>query len=163
MNDTKTKKVICPVCQGTNCFKTETDGTFSYLCMRCGRTTNTYFKAGSSQLEAALEKSPDIMNHLQYEDPNTELVWIPSVINIPTRGMIYPMGDRDNWNWAFSPVIELSKEERENYPIPGKKNEYYEQRIGVETEDGMELFGEFEYLEACKKLGITKNIEEQIE
>ena len=30
------------------------------------------------------------------------------------------------------------------------KNEYYEQRIGVETEDGMELFGEFEYLEASK-------------
>ena len=163
MSDAITKKVTCPVCQGANCFETESDGAFSYLCMRCGRSTNTHFKDGSSQLKAALEKSPDIMNHLQYKDPNTELVWIHSVINIPTKGMIYPMGDKDNWNWAFSPVIELSKEEQKNYPIPGKKNEYYEQRIGVETKDGMELFGELEYLEACKKLGITKNIEEQIE
>ena len=162
MADTITKKIICPVCQGANCFKTEADKVSSYLCMQCGRTTNTHFKDGSPQLEAALEKSPDIINTLQYKDPSTELVWIPSVINIPTKGMIYPMGTRDNWNWAFSPVIELSKEEQENYPIPGKENEYYEQRVGVETTDGMELFGEMEYLKACKKLGITKDIEEQI-
>ena len=161
MNDT-TKKVICPVCQGTNCFKTEADGAFSYLCMRCGRTTNTHFKDGSSQLEAALEKSPNIIRDLQHKDSNTELVWIPSVINIPTKGMIYPMGDKDNWNWVFSPVIEISKEEQKKYPVPGKENEYYEQRIGVDIEDGMELFGELEYLEACKRLGITKDIEEQI-
>ena len=36
-------------------------------------------------------------------------------------------------------------------------------RLGVETVDGMELFGQLEYLEACKKIGITKDIEEQIE
>ena len=86
--------------------------------MRCGRTTNTYFKAGSSQLEAALEKSPEIIQSLQYKDQDSELVWIPSVINIPTKGMIYPMGDRNNWNWAFSPIIKLSKDEKKKYPIP---------------------------------------------
>ena len=89
MSDSTTIKVICPVCQGTNCFKTEADGASSYLCMRCGRTTNTHFKDGSSQLEAALEKSPDIIHNLQYKDPNTELVWIPSVINIPTKELFF--------------------------------------------------------------------------
>ena len=162
MNDTTTK-IICPVCKSTNCFKSETDGAFSYLCMRCGSTTNTHFKDGSPQLEEALEKSPKIIQDLKHKDPKTELVWIPSVINIPSRGMIYPMGDRANWNWAFSPIIELSGEEQKKYPIPGKSGEYYESRLGVETIDGMELFGQHEYLEACKKIGITKDVEEQIE
>ena len=64
MNDT-TEKVICPVCQGTNCFKTEADEAFSYLCMRCGRTTNTHFKDGSLQLEAALEnQQADLANDI---------------------------------------------------------------------------------------------------
>ena len=157
-----TTKIICPICESANCFESETDGAFSYLCMRCGSTTNTHFKDGSPQLEEALKNSPQIIQALKYKDPKTELVWIPSVINIPTKGMIYPMGDKDNWNWVFSPVIEISKEEQRKYPVPGKENEYYEQRIGVDIKDGMELFGELEYLEACKKLGITKDIEEQI-
>jgi hypothetical protein len=77
--------------------------------------------------------------------------------------MIYPMGDKNNWNWAFSPILKLTKNEQKKYPIPGTKNEYYEQRLGVETKDGMELFGQLEYIEACKKMGITQDIEKQIE
>jgi DNA-directed RNA polymerase subunit RPC12/RpoP len=162
MSDTTTK-IICPICESANCFESETDGAFSYLCMRCGSTTNTHFKDGSPQLEEALKKSPKIIQALKHKDPKTELVWIPSVINIPSRGMIYPMGDKDNWNWVFSPIIELSGEEQKEYPIPGKSGEYYESRLGVEPVDGMVLFGQHEYLEACKKIGITKDIEEQIE
>ena len=163
MSDSTTIKVICPVCESLNCFETETDGISSYLCLRCGMTTNSHFKDGSPQLKAALEKSPEIIQSLQYKDQDSELVWIPSVINIPSKGMIYPMGDRNNWNWAFSPIIKLSNDEQKKYPIPGTKDEYYEQRLGVETKDGMELFGQLEYVEACKKMGITKDIEEQIE
>ena len=73
------------------------------------------------------------------------------------------MGDKDNWIWVFSPIIELSGEEQKEYTIPGKSGEYYESRLGVEPVDGMVLFGQHEYLEACKKIGITKDIEEQIE
>ena len=163
MINSTTTKVICPVCEGLNCFETETDGNSSYLCLPCGMTTNSHFRDGYPQLKAALEKSPRIIQALQYKDQNSELVWIPSVINIPTKGMIYPIGDRDNWNWAFSPIIKLSKDEQKKYPIPGAKGEHYEQRLGVETKDGMELFGQLEYVEACKKMGITKDIEEQIE
>ena len=163
------QKTQCPLCLGLhdNCFveKTEVDGKpfESYMCFQCGMTTNSHFKDGSPQLKAALEKSPTIIQSLQYKDKDSELVWIPSVINIPAKGMIYPMGDKNNWNWAFSPIIKLSKDEQKKYPIPGTKNECYEQRLGVETKDGLELFGQLEYVEACKKMGITKDIEEQIE
>ena len=163
MSESKTTKVPCPVCKSNNCFKTVTDDISSYLCMRCGNTTNSYFTVGSPQLEEALEKSPEIIKDLKQVDPDTNLVWIPSVINIPSKGMIYPMGHKEKWYWVFSPIVKLSKEERKKYPIPGTKDEYYEQRLGVETVDGMKRFGKLQYLEACKEMGITKDIEEQIE
>ena len=163
MADAKTIKIKCPVCNNSNCFETTTDEVLSYLCLSWGRTTNSYFTDGSEQLIAAIEKSPEIIKDLTYRDPDTNLVWMPSVVNIPSRGIIYPMGDKDNWNWAFSPIIEMSKKEQKDYPIPGKDDEYYESRLGVETGDGLKLFGQNEYVEACKEMGITKDIEEQLD
>ena len=39
------KKVDCPHCSSANCFESteEATETISYLCLRCGYTTNTYF------------------------------------------------------------------------------------------------------------------------
>ena len=64
MSDTTTK-TICPICESANCFESETDGAFSYLCMRCGSTTNTHFKDGSPLLEEALKNSPQIIQALK--------------------------------------------------------------------------------------------------
>ena len=43
MADSKTVKSKCPVCDSSNCFETTTDDILSYLCLSCGRTTNSYF------------------------------------------------------------------------------------------------------------------------
>ena len=39
------KKVDCPHCSSANCFESTEDATdtISYLCFRCGYTTNSYF------------------------------------------------------------------------------------------------------------------------
>ena len=65
MSDSTTTKIRCPVCISLNWFETETNGISSYLCLRCGMTTNSHFKDGSPQLKSALEKSPEIIQSLQ--------------------------------------------------------------------------------------------------
>ena len=51
-------------------------------------------------------------------------------------------------------VVKVDEEEKEKYPILGKDGEYYTERLDVDN--AME-FGQFEFLKACKAMGIVKD------
>ena len=75
------------------------------------------------------------------------MVWFPSVINMGEKGIIYPEGSLNDWNWYYAKVIEIPKEDREKY-------DGHEKRLDVENS---KKFGQFEFMEACKSMGIIKD------
>ena len=72
--------------------------------------------------------------------------------------------DAKKYGWKrFKGMYEYEQNMIAQGHYPGKTDEYYESRLGVETKDGLKLFGQNEYVEACKEMGITKDIEEQLD
>ena len=145
-------KIDCPVCESKNCFETTENDITTYLCLRCGYTSNSLLKQDSKSLEEVMKTTPQLAKDLQIYDYIRELYWIPTVINMGDRGIIYPEGTADSWKWKYAKVTDVPKESQKDYPIPGKDGEYYTTMLDVEN---AEEFENTEFLQACKAMGIT--------
>ena len=126
--------------------KTEVDGKpfESYICFQCGMTSNSYLAFDSEKLEEYTKSHSKLMNDLKVFDKERDIVWFPSVINMGEKGIIYPDGDHVNWHWYYAKVIDIPEEERDKY-------DGHERRLDVEN---AEKFGQFEFMEACKAMGV---------
>ena len=144
-------KIKCPVCKSkAQCFDEYVveDNFHSYLCFRCGYTSNSKFKYGSDELLSSLEASPKLIIELQIADWERDIVWIPSVLNMGPKGIIFPEGTFDDWSWKYAKVVDIPEEDREKYN--GE-----EKRLDVESAN---IYGQHEFLKACKDMGIVKDL-----
>ena len=145
-------KTACPYCKNLSnkCFveQTEIEGEpfSSFMCFNCGMTSNSYLAFDSDKLEEYTKNHSELMNDLKIMDEEREIVWFPSVINMGEKGIIYPDGKLTDWYWHYAKVIDIPEEDREKY-------DGHERRLDVENS---EKFGQFEFMEACKSMGIIK-------
>jgi len=66
--------------------------------------------------------------------------------------MVFANGSKvENWKWAAVKAIEVTEEEKEKYPIPNKKDQYYEHRMDMST---MKMFSEKDFMEALSYIGV---------
>ena len=153
----KDRKVTCPHCGSKNCFESTEEATsvISYLCLKCGYTTNTYFTKESSSLQNSFNTAPTLIKELQFFDETRNLVWIPCVLNMGKKGIIFPRGSRNNWNWNYAKVVDIPKEESEKYPVVGKEGEFYKSRLDVENALKYEWD---DFIGACEEMGITTDL-----
>jgi hypothetical protein len=143
---------ICPRCGSDACYVTEVNQDISnHFCYGCGFQSNTLMRKGELIMEEQMEILPELYKDLKHEDKNGQ-VWFPSTINLPTKGMVFANGSTaDNWKWAAVKSIEVLEEEKEKYPIPGKKGKFYENRMDMTT---MKMFEEHDYMEALSYIGV---------
>ena len=144
-------KCPCDLDTHNNCFveQTEIEGEpfESYMCFKCGMTSNSYLAFDSEKLEEYTKTHSKLMNDLKIIDEKRGIVWFPSVINMGEKGIIYPDGELTDWYWHYAKVVEIPEDERENY-------DGHERRLDVEN---AEKFGQFEFTEACQSMGIIKD------
>ena len=115
------------------CFQSIDDNTgiTSFLDYETGFTSNSKLKIDSDYVKQAEKNQPKLVTELRVLDELREIVWYPSVINIPGKGMIFPMGDKDNWQWEVMKVRDVTEEEKEKYPLPDKEGEYFKTILDV--------------------------------
>jgi hypothetical protein len=145
--------IICPKSKGDACMVTEvTPGIKTYFSFSCGFQTNSLMKEGEDFYKEQISILPELYKDLIWKDPETELMWIPSMVNEPTKGMIFANGpSKDSWGWSAVKAVPVTEEEAEKYPIPGKKGEYYKLRMDMTT---MKNFSEREYIDALSYVGL---------
>ena len=145
-------KIKCPVCKSkAQCFDEYVveDNFHSYLCFKCGYTSNSKFTYGSDELLSSLEASPQLIIELQVADWERDIVWIPSVLNMGEKGIIFPEGKTvDDYIWKYAKVVDIPEEERHKY-------DNYDKRLDVEN---AKTFGYYNFLDACKEMGLTKDL-----
>ena len=143
---------ICKRCGSDACYVTEVnDKINNYFCYGCGFQSNTLMKEGEQIMEEQMELLPELYKDLKYEDEDGQ-TWFPSTVNLPTQGMVFANGSTTgNWKWAAVKSVEVKEEEKEKYPKPGKKDEYYEHRMDMST---MKQFEERDYMEALSYIGV---------
>ena len=126
--------IKCPKSGGDLCYKIEVNKDITnYYSLSCGFWTNSLMKKDSEFYNEQMQLLPELYKDLAWEDPETELIWLPHTINDSINGMVYAAGtDKDNWQWAAVKTIELPEEEKERFKTTHKADmstiTYYPER-----------------------------------
>jgi hypothetical protein len=149
--------MICSRCGSDACYTQEVnDKIKSYYCYGCGFQTNSLMMKNERYFEEQMELLPNLYKELMGEDEEGK-IWMPSMVNLPKTGMVFANGrNASEWKWAAVKAVEVTEEEKSKYPIPGKKDEYYEYRMAMET---LEEFEENNYMDALEYIGVFENQE----
>ena len=145
--------INCPKSGGDLCYKMQvTPEVYNYMSLSCGFWTNSFMIEGHDFYMQQMETLPELYKDLAWVDPETELVWLPNIINIQDKGMIFANGsDISNWGWAAVKAIEIPEEDREKHPIPGTPGEFMKYRMDMKN---MKMFEERDYIEALSHIEI---------
>ncbi len=144
---------ICP-CQRQSdaCYIQEVSSEIkNYMCYGCGFISNSLMKEGERFYEEQIEILPELYKDLFWTDEDGK-IWMPSVVNEPTKGMVFANGASvSNWSWGAVKAVPVKEEEKEKYPIPNKKGEYYQFRMDMTT---LKSFDKFEFIDALEYINV---------
>lgn len=143
--------VKCEICGSDACYHTQGDHNFeSYMCFTCGYSTSSHLKTGSQLVKQTRDSSAELIKDLEIEKGGFH--WFPTVMNIEGKGIVFPDGsNKEEWKWASMLSVPVKEDEKEKYPIPGKKGEFYSHRLDNTT---MVHYDKLEFMDALEKIGM---------
>lgn len=149
-------KIICPVDGGGNCFHERLAEGDVYMSFDCGFASNSHYKIGSEAIKKVLESAPQLVKDLAFDDKSRGIVWIPSVIQIPGKGIVFPDGvSTEKWGYRYAPEVEIPEDEQKDWPIPGRDGKYYTSRVDMEQSTPYKWD---EFRDAIANLGLVKDL-----
>ena len=154
------QKILSPVDGNTEyCFESQDEktGIISYLDYNTGYTSNSKLLVDSEYVSDAEANQPKLVTDLRVVDKLRDIVWYPSVINIPLQGMIFPMGTLDDWTWEVMKVRKVTEAEVEKYPIPEQSGKFFKTILDVK---GKINFPKDEFMTALKEIGGVVELDE---
>ena len=139
----------CDRCGSDACYVQEVNQDVKlHFCYGCGFQANTAMKRGSDFLEQQMVTLPELYKELMGEDENGT-IWMPSVINLPEKGMVFADGvNGQQWHWAAVKATLMSEEEKIKFKEKGKEYDY---KMDMTT---MKHFDERDFMEALTYIGI---------
>ena len=139
----------CGRCNSDACYVQEVNQDVKlHFCYGCGFQANTAMKRDSEFLQQQMETLPELYKELMGEDENG-LIWIPSAINIPDKGMVFADGaSGQNWAWAGVKAVPMPEEEKAKFKEKGKEYDY---KMDMTT---LQHFPEREFIEALTYIGV---------
>ena len=143
------KLTTCDRCGSDACYVQEvTNEIKNYMCYGCGFITNSVMKQGSEFLTEQMETLPELYKELMGEDENGT-IWMPSVVNIPDKGMVFADGPNgQQWQWAAVKATLMSEEEKTKFKEKGKEYDY---KMDMTT---LTHFAERDFMEALSYIGV---------
>ena len=165
LQQSKDKLTVCHCCGSDACYQSEfktQDGLLkTWLCMTCGFTTNSTMTKDSEALKQTLELTAELIKDLRQD--HNGLVWFPTVITMPDKGMIFPepipgsttlkKGGKPDWQWTVVKAIPIPEEEQEKYPDPRNPGTFYKNRMDMKN---LKRFKKLEFMDAAEELGMFK-------
>jgi hypothetical protein len=144
--------INCTRCSSDACYLNEvTQDIKTYFCYGCGYQANSIMKEGEEFYEQQIAMLPELYKDLLNKDDDG-MIWMPSTINLPQQGMVFANGpSKEDWGWAAVKAVPVTKEEKEKYPLPGKKGQYYDWRMDMTT---LQMFPEHDFMEALSYIGV---------
>lgn len=109
--------IVCPHCGGNACYEQQVnEEVTTHFCFGCGFTTSTLMEVNSKVTVDTLANSPELYKDIMFVDKDSK-VWFPSTMTLPGKGMVFVDGtSKENWQWAAVSAIEITEEEKNNFP-----------------------------------------------
>jgi len=139
----------CERCGSDACYVQEVNQDVKlYFCYGCGFQANTAMKRDSEFFQQQMEVLPELYKELMGEDENGT-IWMPSVVNIPDKGMVFADGvSGQQWQWAAVKATLMSEEEKTKFKEKGKEFDY---KMDMTT---MRHFPERDFIDALTYIGV---------
>ena len=139
----------CERCGSDACYVQEVNEQVKlHFCYGCGFQANSVMTRDSEFLQQQMETLPELYKELMGEDENG-LIWMPSVVNIPDKGMVFADGaNSQNWRWAAVKATLMSEEEKTKFKEKGKEYDY---KMDMTT---LTHFLERDFIEALSYIGV---------
>jgi hypothetical protein len=139
----------CERCGSDACYVQEVNEQVKlYFCYGCGFQANTAMTRDSEFLQQQMETLPELYKELMGEDENGT-IWMPSVVNIPDKGMVFADGPNgQQWQWAAVKATLMSEEEKSKFKEKGKEYDY---KMDMST---LKHYPEREFMEALTYIGV---------
>jgi len=144
----------------TNCDRCSSDAAYitevneeikNYFCYGCGFQSSTIMKKDSEFLKEQMSALPNLYLELMGEDEHGK-IWMPTIVNIQDKGMVFAYGKSSaNWKWAAVKAVPIKEEEKNKYPVPGKKGEYLKWRMDMTA---LKEFDESDFIETLSYIGV---------
>lgn len=136
----------CPKCKAPeSCYVSQlNEMAKQYSCLSCGFIASDLFMQGEyDALEYEFEM-PELFKDIKYVD-ELGRVWYPNVINIESKGTVFPNGSsKEDWQWSAIKSVPLTEEEKQNPRFKGKQYK--------SDSKTLENFGK-DYFAACDYIG----------
>jgi ribosomal protein L37E len=141
--------ITCDRCGSDACYVQEVNQDVKlHFCYGCGFQANTAMKRDSEFLQQQMEVLPELYKELMGEDENGT-IWVPSVVNIPDKGMVFADGTNgQNWRWAAVKATLMSEEEKTKFKEKGKEYDY---KMDMTT---ITHYPERDFMEALSYIGV---------
>ena len=141
--------ITCPNCLDSDkCFEEIQPEFQSYLCFACGYMSDSRYKKDSMYLIENLKRSPKLVQETQFHDKERDIIWFLAILNMGELGMIYPEGNKKDYSWRYAKTVDVPKDEQSKY-------DGHVKRLDV---DNANTYSKDNFLQACKDMGITKQI-----
>jgi hypothetical protein len=139
----------CNRCGSDACYVQEVNEQVKlYFCYGCGFQANTAMTRNSEFLQQQMEVLPELYKELMGEDENGT-IWMPSVVNIPDKGMVFADGPNgQQWQWAAVKATLMSDEEKTKFKEKGKEYDY---KMDMTT---LTHFPERDFIDALSYIGV---------
>jgi hypothetical protein len=139
----------CNRCGSDACYVQEVNEQVKlHFCYGCGFQANSVMTRDSEFLQQQMEVLPELYKELMGEDENGT-IWMPSVVNIPDKGMVFADGPNgQNWRWAAVKATLMSEEEKAKFKEKGKEYDY---KMDMTT---MMHFHEHDFIEALSYIDV---------
>ena len=139
----------CTRCDSDACYVQEVNEQVKlHFCYGCGFQANSVMTRDSEFLQQQMETLPELYKELMGEDENG-LIWMPSVVNIPDKGMVFADGaNSQNWRWAAVKATLMSEEEKTKFKEKGKEYDY---KMDMTT---LTHFSERDFIDALSYIGV---------
>ena len=125
----------CPLCEEHSLHVIGEGEEETMQCIACGYATGHKFRGFKDDTNEAYKAlTPEMKKWSKYADGR---IWIPSVMSLPF-GMLYPVNVKEKLKWAFAPMVEISEEEKENFP--NEQGGFYERKIDTDNAILYDLF-----------------------
>jgi len=129
--------INCPLCEKKELQVVEDNNVQLMQCISCGYSTNSNLMGKKEENELWLGLDEKMK---RWSKEANDQIWIPSIMNMEV-GMMYPVENSNgDMVWAFAASVDISEEERENYPIPGQDGKFYEKKFDTDNEVRFETF-----------------------
>ena len=119
----------CCLCENLSLYVVNADTS---QCMYCGYVTSEKLKLDGRVKEEHLEYNKLTDEMKDWSKVENDRLWLPTMMILPS-GALHPMSDKDkNMKWAFSPMVDVTEEEREKYPREDGKG-FHTQKIDTDN------------------------------